>query len=30
MDSSNRIIDFYDLSPIDFEKYCYKILSFFS
>ena len=26
MDSSNRIIDFYDLSPIDFEKYCYKIL----
>ena len=26
MDSSNRIIDFYDLTPIDFEKYCYKIL----
>ena len=26
MDSSNQIIDFYDLTPIDFEKYCYKIL----
>ena len=26
MDSSNQIIDFYDLPPIDFEKYCYKIL----